>query len=404
MSKTKFKNNMFNTAERDELHKQLEEEVNEERYSFLVDIRDKNKKRPTDENYDPSTLYISETTMSQLKPFEKQYWRIKKDNFDVVIFFAKGKFYELYENDADIGAKEFDWKIANRVNMRMAGVPKPAFKEYASKLLMLGYKVGVVDEMETSEEMKKRGNTIVVNGKREPNIVRRELRRVYTTSTITDIELNKDASDMFCMALVSNGCNVGVCYGDASVGRFFLGFIEDTDLHNNLHTLLHRMHPKEILLTKEIPDEILHICKNLGFAEITTVPVVEDSRNVLNIFNQRGKVPKVIEQFTDNEYVMSALSMIHDYFETLYVPSSTMINGTYGEYQTISQDYLIIDAQSIVNLALFNKNRNDKEGTLLHFIDNCDTAFGKRMLRERFLLKPLMDVHKILKRQEVIKF
>ncbi|BFU21406.1 mutS family protein [Entamoeba histolytica HM-1:IMSS-B] len=403
-SKLKFKDGMFNTTKREELHKQIETEIGNERYSFLINIKDKNQKSIGEQGYDPSTLFIPASCLMKMTPFEKQYWNIKKDNYDVVIFFAKGKFYELYENDADIGNKELGLKITNRVNMRMAGVPKASFNTYASKLLELGYKIGCVDEKETSEESKKRGATVIVNGKREPNIVRRELTRIYTVSTATEPELCSDTSDMFCMAIISNGCNVGVCYGDVSVGRIFLGYLEDTELHNSLHTLLHRVHPKEILLLNSISDDIAHICKNLKFAEITYVKEPEDINGVLPLFADRGRVPKVVEKYSTNDQVMTAFTVLYNYFTTLLVPKTTIINGTFGEYTTLSQDYLIVDAQSIVNLALFASKGKEVEGTLLHFVDNCFTAFGKRMLRERFLLKPLMDVNKILHRQEVVEF
>lgn len=69
--------------------------------------------------YDPRTLYISDADMAALKPFEKQFWTIKKKHFDTVLFFQKGKFYELYEDDARIGHEKFDLKLTDRVRMKM---------------------------------------------------------------------------------------------------------------------------------------------------------------------------------------------------------------------------------------------------------------------------------------------
>jgi DNA mismatch repair protein MSH6 len=51
-------------------------------------------------DYDPSTLYVPQTELNKLSPFERQYWEVKRKHFDTVVFFKKGKFYELYENDA----------------------------------------------------------------------------------------------------------------------------------------------------------------------------------------------------------------------------------------------------------------------------------------------------------------
>jgi DNA mismatch repair protein MSH6 len=57
--------------------------------------------------------------MRELKPFEKQFWTIKQNHYDTVLFFQKGKFFELYEDDAQIGHQEFDLKLTERVRMKM---------------------------------------------------------------------------------------------------------------------------------------------------------------------------------------------------------------------------------------------------------------------------------------------
>lgn len=62
-------------------------------------------------------------------------WEIKKKNFDVIIFFRKGKFFELFEEDADIGAKLLGLKVSNRGSMRLAGVPVDSFAQWAKKLV-----------------------------------------------------------------------------------------------------------------------------------------------------------------------------------------------------------------------------------------------------------------------------
>lgn len=55
------------------------------------------------------------------------------------MFFKKGKFYELYEKDADIGHQEFDLKLTDRVNMRMVGVPEMSFDMWAAQFVARGY-------------------------------------------------------------------------------------------------------------------------------------------------------------------------------------------------------------------------------------------------------------------------
>jgi DNA mismatch repair protein MSH6 len=120
----------------------------DDRYPFLVDVRDKNGIRRGEAGYGGTTLYIPPESYEKFTPFEKQFWDIKKDHFDTVGFFRKGKFYELYEDDATIASKLFDLKVTGRVNMKMSGFPEAGFDHWASKFLEKGFKIARVDQSE----------------------------------------------------------------------------------------------------------------------------------------------------------------------------------------------------------------------------------------------------------------
>ena len=111
-----------------------------------------------DPDYDPRTLYIPPSAWATFKPFEKQYWEIKAQHFDTIVFFKKGFFYELYEVDAgsyqkryvfvylitliDVGVRQFDLnytKMARAGEMRCAGFPTSRLEEWAAKVLAAGY-------------------------------------------------------------------------------------------------------------------------------------------------------------------------------------------------------------------------------------------------------------------------
>ena len=70
------------------------------RHPWLAHVRDADGNLPNHQDYDPRTLYIPPSAWSKFSPFEKQYWEIKCKNYDTIVFFRKGKFYELFENDA----------------------------------------------------------------------------------------------------------------------------------------------------------------------------------------------------------------------------------------------------------------------------------------------------------------
>jgi DNA mismatch repair protein MSH6 len=138
-----------------ETKKQLAAEqkrLNEDCFDFIKEenIMDKHKNRPDHPDYDGRTIYIPPSAFAKMSPFEKQFWEIKQNHFDTVLFFQKGKFFELYEEDARIGHRDFDLKLTDRVKMAMVGVPEQSFEFWAAKFLGAGYKVGKVEQAETA--------------------------------------------------------------------------------------------------------------------------------------------------------------------------------------------------------------------------------------------------------------
>ena len=110
----------FLTAAEQRARQQKEDKKSSEQaFSFLLDVRDKDGIRPGEPGYDPRTLFIPKKAWDKFTPFEQQFWEIKQNHFDTVLFFQKGKFLELYEEDARIGHQEFDLKLTQRVKMCM---------------------------------------------------------------------------------------------------------------------------------------------------------------------------------------------------------------------------------------------------------------------------------------------
>jgi DNA mismatch repair protein MSH6 len=114
-------------------------EVNIERFPFLLHRLDGMKRPENDPNFDPTTLYISSQQLQALTPFERQYWLLKKDRMDMILFVQKGRFYDVFEEDADIAVKELDLKLVNKINMRSTGVPEIRFSEWIKKLIRLSF-------------------------------------------------------------------------------------------------------------------------------------------------------------------------------------------------------------------------------------------------------------------------
>lgn len=203
--------------------------------------------------YDERTLHIPDSAWAKFTAFERQFWEIKCNFFDTVVFFKKGKFFELYENDADIGAKEFNLKMVERVNMRMAGVPEATFDFWAAKFVGKGYKVAKVDQLENavSKSMREKSE----KGKAE-KIIRRELTSVLTCGTLVDGNHLKSDNSNYCISFKItestklNEFNIGAAFVDASSAKFLVLDFEDDSSLGILSTFLAQISPKEIIFEK----------------------------------------------------------------------------------------------------------------------------------------------------------
>lgn len=118
-------------------------------------IRDKNKNRPTDRDYDPGTLYVPADYLDKLTPAMRQYWQLKSENFDSVIFFKVGKFYELYHMDADVGVRELGFTYM-KGDFAHSGFPEQSFNRMANSLVSRGFKVARCEQTETPDMMNER--------------------------------------------------------------------------------------------------------------------------------------------------------------------------------------------------------------------------------------------------------
>jgi DNA mismatch repair protein MSH6 len=174
----------------------------EKRHSWLAIRLDADKNPVGHPDYDPRTLYIPPHSLNALSAFEQQYWKIKSKFMDTVVFFKKGKFYELYEDDATIGHQMFDLKLTDRVNMRMVGVPESSLDLWANQFVAKGYKIARVDQMESAlgKEMRERDDTSN-KPKKDDKIIRRELAAVLTSGTLVDGGMLQDDMSTYCVAI-----------------------------------------------------------------------------------------------------------------------------------------------------------------------------------------------------------
>ena len=394
----------------------------EQRYPWLANIMDADRNKPGSPDFDPRTIYIPPIAWNKFSPFEKQYWEIKKTLWDTIVFFKKGKFYELYENDATIGHQLFDLKLTDRVNMRMVGVPEMSLDHWANQFVAKGYKIARVDQKETAlgKEMRERGGP--VGAKKEDKVIHRELSCVLTGGTLVEAGMLQDDMATYCVSIketvVDERPVFGIAFLDAATGQFFLSeFIDDVDL-TRFETFIAQTRPQELLLEKSaISIKALRILKN------NTTPTTiwnylkpgkefweaDRTRRELELGgyftseDSEGELPRVLADAKEKDALMSALGALTSYLRVLKIDKDLISLGNFTWYDPIRKaTSLVLDGQTLINLEVFaNSFDGGVDGTLFLLLNRCVTPFGKRMFKQ-WVCHPLADSQKINARLDAV--
>ncbi|KAI1977161.1 DNA mismatch repair protein msh6 [Ophidiomyces ophidiicola] len=393
----------------------------EKRYPWLANVLDMDKNAPGHPDYDPRTLYIPPLAWTKFSPFEKQYWEIKQKFWDTVVFFKKGKFYELYENDATIGHQLFDLKLTDRVNMRMVGVPEMSLEHWANQFVAKGYKIARVDQSESAlgKEMRERDDK-----KKGDKIIKRELSCVLTAGTLVDGSMLQDDMSTYCTAikeaLIDDLPAFGVTFVDTATGQFFLTeFVDDIDM-TKFETLVAQTRPQELLLEKSyMSPKALRILKN-NTNPTTIWNYLKPGKEFWNADMTRRELdaskyfvsadqddveawPAVLREAKDKDLVISSFGALMQYLRMLKIERDLITIGNFTWYDPIRKtSSLVLDGQTLINLEVFaNSYDGGPEGTLFRLLNRCITPFGKRLFKQ-WVCHPLMDSDRINARLDAV--
>lgn len=400
----------------------------EKRYTWLANVLDADRNPPGHPDYDPRTIYVPPGAFNNFSPFEKQYWEIKQKLWDTIVFFKKGKFYELYENDATIGHQLFDLKLTDRVNMRMVGVPESSLDLWASQFVAKGYKIARVDQMETAlaKEMRERDGEPTKKGpaKKEEKVIRRELASILTSGTLVDAGMLQDDMSTYCAAIKEidrdNHPAFGIAFVDTATAQFFMAEFEDDVDMTKFETFVAQTRPGELLLEKScISAKALRILKNnttpttiwnhlkpgkeFWPADITSREIDASGYFVSKDRENIEAWPTVLREAREKELAMSAFGALVQYLRTLKIERDLVTLGNFSWYDPIKKaTSLVLDGQTLINLEIFaNTFDGGTEGTLFAMLNRCITPFGKRMLRQ-WVCHPLADARKINARLDAV--
>lgn len=398
-----------------------------ERYPWLATITDIDRNPPGHPDYDPRTVYIPPLAWDKFSPFEKQYWEIKQKFWDTIVFFKKGKFYELYENDATIGHQIFDLKLTDRVNMRMVGVPEMSLDHWANQFVAKGYKIARVDQRESAlgKEMRERDGNKSGKAGKEDKIIRRELACVLTSGTLVDGAMLQDDMSTFCVSIKESEQDgkpaFGISFVDTATGQFFLSeFVDDPDM-TKFETFIAQTRPQELLLEKScLSTGAIRILKNSTgpttlwnylkpVKEFWTADITCRELDASKYFTSGSDSsveawPKVLREAKDKELLMSSFGALVQYLKTLKIEQDLLTLGNFSWYDPIRKaSSLVLDGKTLINLEIFaNSFDGGVDGTLFMLLNRCITPFGKRMFKQ-WVCHPLMEAAKINARLDAVE-
>jgi len=374
----------------------------------------------------------TEKAPHELTPFMRQWTAAKRENPDALLFFRMGDFYELFYDDAVTVSRELQLTLTARDRERsqpMCGVPYHAVESYLTRLLRMGYRIAICDQMEDPKLTKK--------------IVRREVTRVLTPGTALDAALGQEqnnflaayfetgaaglpakipsgakahsdaASAMYGLkpvpSAVADGASTGkgghkaetvcaVALLDVSTGEFRTAEFQGAAARQQAVDAILMAAPSEVLLAEsaELPSQLDRIpartrVEDWVWARDFAVPLVERQLNV-----------RSLEGFGLDRHPAAAIAagaVLHYVRTTQKIEALHIDSLRFEEHSTA----LELDQVTVRNLELVEPLfvGQDSRATLFHTLDACQTPMGKRLLRAT-ILRPLYDAAALEARYEAV--
>ncbi|HSR04817.1 MAG TPA: DNA mismatch repair protein MutS, partial [Proteiniclasticum sp.] len=173
-----------------------------------------------------------------LTPMMQQYFSIKENHKDCILFYRLGDFYEMFFDDAELASKELELVLTGRdcgleERAPMCGIPYHAASGYIGKLIAKGYKVGICEQVEDPKEAK--------------GIVKRDVVRIVTPGTMLDENFMDNKRNNYIMAVTDTGERYGLAFCDISTGEFQGTYIEKNLIQ--LDNEISKFSPTEVVVT-----------------------------------------------------------------------------------------------------------------------------------------------------------
>ena len=333
---------------------------------------------------------------SRVTPMMEQYIEIKAANPDCLLFYRMGDFYELFFDDAEVASRALGIVLTKRgkhlgADIPMCGVPVERADEYLHRLIALGHRVAVCEQLEDPAAARKRG------GK---SVVRRDVVRLVTPGTLTEDSLLDARRNNYLAALARSRASAGedrfaLAWIDISTGEFRVAECERAALT----AAIARIEPGEIIVSDALYTEAELMPTLRGLPALT--PLTRDvfdgataERRLAGFFG----VATTAAFGTFSRVELTAAAAAVTYVERTQIGKRPPIAPPMREAAGAT---LVLDAATRSNLELNRTLAGERRGSLLGAIDRTVTAASSRLLAQR-LAAPLTDAAEIGHRLDAV--
>ena len=321
-----------------------------------------------------------------LSPMMQHYFSIKEQHEDCVVFYRLGDFYEMFFDDAVKVSEMLDLTLTGRdcglpQRAPMCGIPYHAADLYISKLVSLGEKVAICEQLTEPQK----GN----------KLVDRDVIRIITAGTFTNDELIDEKTNNFLASVFLTDGKIAVSWADITTGEFFVKSFTSADYLTETVDLLIRLSPAEIIANSKAADVFnsLPIVENGSLTKFSDYLDSEYEKNNAerSLKTQFNVISLDAYNFEDDSSVSAAGALI-SYIKETQKHALSNINDIKVER---TGDFMMLDSNAVRNLELVKTLKDGKKyGSLLWLLDKTKTSMGARKLQSR-ILTPLTDINEI---------
>ena len=339
--------------------------------------------------------------MAELTPMMKQYWKVKEAHPDCLLFFRLGDFYEMFHDDAKLGAEELGLTLTTRDRGKpeeertpMCGVPYHSAQSYIARLIKRGYKVAICEQMEDPATAK--------------GLVDRDVIRIVTPGTAMDDVMLDESRNNYICAVYADSAGAGLAQCDLSTGQFTAAPFQGEGWLSHLLNRLSAEPPSEAILSdgafaeQELTDFLRNrlgcLCENGGEARFRPAQA-KAALTACGVWTEGEELPEGPEGglLLGFQAAGALASYLKETQKTdLGHLSRLEVDGAKR------QRCLELDLTARRTLELTETIRGkEKRGSLLWVLDKTKTPMGHRLIRA-WIEQPLCDPAAITIRQDQV--